>query len=367
MLLFLTISVLVAKCCTSGLLFVQLTAVLQTLQNLLPVPCPGSSFVAWTRHQLVQLQTGIIRSQWRRRIMMGEETSAELQQDIMLGIIFLILAVFSLKRLLVSATQSGTEAVITTFYSLILLTSLFRAVWFLIPKAVVEPTYTPTAQYAFRGEWLGTFWMDVLLFLGSMSLFSIFILMAIFWADLLTGIFKESGRPSRPMTSFTTAAAGLAAAEVLNSCLFLFRLYSTQGMLMFESVLLFVLCLVCSVEISRYSHRFRTVLTTLGAVNQISTEGQITRIIRITIIANLFFAVRAACELTLAIVLYLHYKRHHSWNAVFKDDLWNWYIVVRHASEALILCLMLWILHEEPESEEAEGGGLADVEGGRTR
>ena len=52
---------------------------------------------------------------------------------------------------------------------------------------------------------------------------------------------------------------------------------------------------------------------------------------------------------------------------MFKDDLWNWYIVVRHASEALILCLMLWILHEEPESEEAEGGGLADVEGGRTR
>ena len=62
-------------------------------------------------------------------------------QDIMLGIIFLILAVFSLKRLLVSATQSGTEAVITTFYSLILLTSLFRAVWFLIPKAVSRKKY----------------------------------------------------------------------------------------------------------------------------------------------------------------------------------------------------------------------------------
>ncbi|CAN0511663.1 unnamed protein product, partial [Laminaria digitata] len=36
-----------------------------------------------------------------------------------------------------------------------------------------------------------------------------------------------------------------------------------------------MLSLVCSVEISRLSHRFRTVLRTLGAVNQISTDGQV--------------------------------------------------------------------------------------------
>ncbi len=50
----------------------------------------------------------------------------------------------------------------------------------------------------------------------------------------LTQIFKETGRPSRPMASFTTVAAGLAAAEGLNSCLFFARVYSSQGMLMFE-------------------------------------------------------------------------------------------------------------------------------------
>ncbi|CAN0437045.1 unnamed protein product [Ectocarpus sp. 13 AM-2016] len=38
-----------------------------------------------------------------------------------------------------------------------------------------------------------------------------------------------------------------------------------------------MLSLVCSVEISRFSHRFRTVLRTLGAVNQISTDGQVSR------------------------------------------------------------------------------------------
>ena len=47
-------------------------------------------------------------------------------------------------------------------------------------------------------------------------------------------IFKDSLRPSHPMASFTTIAAGLAAAEGVNSCLFFARLYSSQGMLMFE-------------------------------------------------------------------------------------------------------------------------------------
>lgn len=46
-------------------------------------------------------------------------------------------------------------------------------------------------------------------------------------------------------------------------------------LLLCSSALLCMLSLVCSVEISRFSHRFRTVLRTLGAVNQISTDAQV--------------------------------------------------------------------------------------------
>ncbi|CAN0473553.1 unnamed protein product [Laminaria digitata] len=98
----------------------------------------------------------------------------------------------------------------------------------------MKPTYEPSTEYAFKGHWVGTYCSEILLFVGSLSLFSIFILMAIFWADLLKGIFKDSLRPSHPMASFTTVAAGLAAAEGVNSCLFFARVYSSQGMLMFE-------------------------------------------------------------------------------------------------------------------------------------
>lgn len=58
-----------------------------------------------------------------------------------LGLGFLLLAAGSLKRLVASAGQRGSEAVITTFYSLIFFTSVVRAVWFLIPKEVRVSVY----------------------------------------------------------------------------------------------------------------------------------------------------------------------------------------------------------------------------------
>lgn len=40
-------------------------------------------------------------------------------------------------------------------------------------------------------------------------------------------------------------------------------------MILLDSLLLALLSVVCVVEISVFSHRFRTVLTTLGAINQV--------------------------------------------------------------------------------------------------
>lgn len=53
---------------------------------------------------------------------------------------------------------------------------------------MVQPTYAPSAQTAFKGDWLAAYLSDVLLYVGSLSLFSVFILMAIFWADLIKGV-----------------------------------------------------------------------------------------------------------------------------------------------------------------------------------
>lgn len=58
------------------------------------------------------------------------------EQDVILGLGFLALTMATLRRLRACAGQAGLQTVIMTFYSLILFTSLIRAVWFLIPTSV---------------------------------------------------------------------------------------------------------------------------------------------------------------------------------------------------------------------------------------
>ncbi|CAM9192999.1 unnamed protein product [Discosporangium mesarthrocarpum] len=208
-------------------------------------------------------------------VSMTKETIAEFRQDIILGVGFLVLALVALRRIRGNVNQSGSETVITTFYSLIFATSVLRAVWFLIPSSILKQGYVPEDVHAFDDHWVGAFVSEILLSIGSLTLFSVFILIVIYWADLLKKIFKDSVRPSHPMTTFLTVAGFLMAAEGINSCLFLADVYSSEGMILFNSVLLTVVSLVCSVEISRFSQRFRTVLQTLGAINQVSTEAQV--------------------------------------------------------------------------------------------
>lgn len=50
---------------------------------------------------------------------------------------------------------------------------------------------------------------------------------------------------------------------------------------------------------------------------------------------------------------------HRSFNVKFGSRMWDWYILIKHASEWLILFLMLWILHSSDEPG-AEGDGEAD-------
>lgn len=76
---------------------------------------------------------------------------------------------------------------------------------------VLQESYAPTAEYAFEGDsWLGTYISEVLSFLGSLTLFSIFILITIFWADLLKKVrlLPRPGNPLRPSATLPGAYGG---------------------------------------------------------------------------------------------------------------------------------------------------------------
>ena len=299
------------------------------------------------------------------------ETSFEKAMDIVFAVAFVVTAIVAFRRMYTShrpssaaaaaasttmaSSSSSTSAtatsaettVVTAFYSLILLTSVLRALWFGIPATVWEPSYTPTAVYAFDPEnpsWVGAALSEVVVTAGSLSLFSIFILILVYWADILKKYFHPGSRRSLPMMTFISFVASLGGLILFNLLLFLCRLYTTEGMILFHAVLLAVVSMICVVQITIFSHRFQTVLKTLGAINQVSTDNQVRRIVWITVTGNLFFVTRAALETLFCIMLLVYWHYHGTVDRVFSHTFWDTYTAIKYTSEVTILALMLYIL-----------------------
>jgi hypothetical protein len=312
------------------------------------------------------------------------ETNLETFLDVALGVAFLGLAFLAGKRMYVSrrATRAATvgaptngggggrggtggqqqqqaeTAVVTAFYSLILVTSGLRSLYFLIPSGWWQPSYTPVAVFAFdpaKRYWIGAALSELLVTGGSLCLFSIFILILVYWADILKKYFHPGSRRSLPMVTFLILVATLFGLEVINIVCFLLRLYTTEGMILFNASLLAVVSTVCVVEITIFSHRFRTVLKTLGAINQVSTDSQVRRIVWITVTGNLFFVTRALLELVFAATLVFYWTQHGTVAKAFRHKYWDVYISVKYWSEVTILALMLYIL----QSRFASSGGAS--------
>lgn len=291
------------------------------------------------------------------------ETRFEFYTDAFLAVAFMATAFVAARRMSVSRTRGGAETtVVTAFYSLIFITALLRAVWLIIPSTVWSPHYTPHAVMAFDPErpyWKTHFLEILIMGAGSLSLFSIFILILVYWADILKKYFYPGARRSKPMITFLVLVGVLFAVQMLNATLFLFRDYSTEGMRLVNSVTLSLVSLVCVCEITIFSHRFRTVLKTLGDINQVSTDSQVQRIVWITVTGNVFFFTRAFLETIFAILLVMYWHENGTVAELFSHSIWDSYILLKHLSEIAILSLMLYILQSRFTNGGSEGIGEA--------
>jgi hypothetical protein len=294
-------------------------------------------------------------------------TVLERYSDLILGVAFLVTALLAAKRMSYSRRQqtsgsgSAETAVVTAFYSLILLTSSLRAAWFFVPASMWQPlSYTPIAVYAWDADnsWIGSALSELVVTAGSLTLFSIFVLILVYWADILKKYFHPGSRRSHPMTTFYALILTLVALEVVNLICFLAKVYTTEGMILYNALLLATVSIVCVCEITIFSHRFRTVLKTLGAINQVSTDSQVRRIVWITVTGNLFFITRALLECVFAGLLAVYWKQHGTVDKVFTHKWWDTYTFIKYWSEVTILGLMLYILQSRfsAQAQAAVGG-----------
>jgi hypothetical protein len=113
---------------------------------------------------------------------------------------------------------------------------------------------------------------------------------------------------------------------------------------LFNAILLSVTSIVCVAEITIFSNKFQNVLQTLGAINQVSTDSQVRRIVWITVTGNLFFCSRAILETVFAGTLLVWWYKTGSVAYAFSHLAWDIYTLVKYISELTILALMLHIL-----------------------
>ena len=215
--------------------------------------------------------------------------------------------------------REGGGKVITAFYGIIAFTAGVRAIWFLIPSIYLEGAYVPTSTIAFESDnWFGILLSELLLVLGSLSLYSIFILIACYWSHMLRKVDTSQDARSRllgqptirrgPMETFGITITIISSAQAFGILLYLGQFWNAEEMILYDSVLLSIVSLTTLIEITLYSHRIRMVLTTIGAINANNTRPQVRRIFAITIAASFFFVTRVIIELAFAVSLLLLWR-----------------------------------------------------------
>eukprot|EP01041_Mallomonas_annulata_P007316 gene7316-14914_t len=293
------------------------------------------------------------------------ETGKEYTQDVIFGLAFLAVAVLAGWRMLIYFDPNGGGKVITAFYALIFGCASMRSIWFLIPKSALEGSYTPLPTIAFvTPGWQGAFISEILLVIGSLCLFAVFILIVCYWAHMLRKVesvetpdtsqlsaaqrtlarYPRAPKPRRgPMQNFAIVMLMLGLIEVVNICLFLFQIYNSEGMLFFDSILMSTISLITLVQITVFSQRIRIVLMTIGVINANSTKPQVRRILAITVAANIFFIWRVVTELLLTVMFVLAWKQNQNFNIILSNKYWDLYINIKHWSEVVVLVLELLI------------------------
>mmetsp|Transcript_20461 Transcript_20461/g.34253 ORF Transcript_20461/g.34253 Transcript_20461/m.34253 type:complete len:407 (+) Transcript_20461:112-1332(+) len=289
-------------------------------------------------------------------------SESEKRQDIVLGMAFLLITIFSSLRILRSFSFSGGRQVITTFNFLIFASSALRSIWFLIPNDLLEPSYAPTPLKAFVSPgWQGTLASELILQLGSIGLYGIFILIACYWVNMLRKL-NSSGpsTPSRASASdsrlarfkiqrlgtiemFIIVMVGMILLQAGNVGLFLSGRFNSEEMILYDSIMLTVVSLAVVAEITVLSKQIQVVLNNLDAISNRSSQPQIRRIFAIIMVANVFFVTRVVLEVSLAVSLIVLMRQNHSFSVIVTDRYWSLYIIAKHACEVLVLTLEMVI------------------------
>ena len=269
-----------------------------------------------------------------------------------LEILFLMIGCFSLWKAVLFFNPYFGSRVVTFFYGLICVTAFLRAISLFVGNGFNQKPQTVVAFLS--TGWSSVLTMEVAQVVGSILIYSVFILLVSFWSHMSIKVTDREIAESRPLLhirsgssrrgpleKFFLVLTAFLFIEFLNIILFLFGLYSSTVLVLYDSIVFGVISAVILIETIVFSSRVTNILKTMEAINSDSSSFQIKRIRAITVVNVIYLLFRCGVECFFIMIFFL--KRSVYSGTILPTYEWSLYLRTRAWSDAAILLMQLII------------------------
>uniref|UniRef100_M4B2T1 THH1/TOM1/TOM3 domain-containing protein n=1 Tax=Hyaloperonospora arabidopsidis (strain Emoy2) TaxID=559515 RepID=M4B2T1_HYAAE len=246
--------------------------------------------------------------------------------------------------------QSPTRQAATLgFYLLMGLASLTRVLWFATPYGTQSVLMKPPRIMMGDTGWTQFLAAETVELLGSFLLYSVFVLVVVFWADMLRRLFTHDSVRSHPLRLFFSVMSAMVTVQAIGVALFATRRVDSYWVLIYDDVVMCLLSIGSLAAVLVYSFRMKTVLLAFLEVSQIDTTDRIKAVNWATSICA-FFLIANTVFLTYSLVSLAHF---HQAGVYLEDKSWWLFVASKHLVEIFVLYFLLYTLWGK-SSDDAE-------------
>ncbi|DAZ98503.1 TPA: hypothetical protein N0F65_004940 [Lagenidium giganteum] len=279
------------------------------------------------------------------------------QVDTVLAVAYAIACFFAFWAFAIHTQSPSNQAATLGFYLLIALASFTRVVWFATPFGLDSVLVKPQRLMIGDEGSVEFLVAELVELLGSFFIYSIFVLIVVFWADMLRRLFTHESVRSHPLRIFAIVLASLMLVQAVGFAVFLMGRADSFWLMLFDDLLLCLLSFGSLVAVLIYSFRMKTVLQAFLEVSQIDTTDRIKAVNWATSICAFFLVVNS---------LFLGYSivslaKFHEVGVFFSSSQWWIFVASKHLVEILVMYFLLYTLWGKSSEEKQTKQGYEAI------
>eukprot|EP00644_Phytophthora_capsici_P000523 jgi/Phyca11/13769/fgenesh1_pg.PHYCAscaffold_4_\ len=256
---------------------------------------------------------------------------------------------FSFWAFAMHAQSPTRQAATLGFYLLMGMASLTRVLWFATPYGVQSVLVEPPRIMMGDDGWAQFLLAEAVELTGSFLLYSVFVLIVVFWADMLRRLFTHESVRSHPLRLFFFVLSAIVAIQAIGFTVFAAKRVDSYWLMIYDDVVMCLLSIGSLAAVLVYSFRMKTVLQAFLEVSQIDTTDRIKAVNWATSICA-FFLVSNTVFLIYSIVSLAHFHRA---GAYIESKWWWLFVASKHLVEIFVLYFLLYTLWGK-SSDDAE-------------